>query len=219
MEKQMCTSVIEIPPIVSHQYLIKGTTGYLLVDSGLSINYAHLLRTLRSSNISPKSIEMIVITHADGDHSGSLARLQVLLTSSLTSAASQIEAEAIRKGLSSRKLKPIFLLKPFYAITERLFSAPPAAIDQVLHIGDELPYLGGLTVLDSSGHTPGHLSLWSESTRILFCGDSIKIKGSLLSPSTGANTWDSEKARISFEKQIALHPHYIFAGHGTWHQT
>jgi glyoxylase-like metal-dependent hydrolase (beta-lactamase superfamily II) len=214
----MPAAVFEIPPIVSHQYLIKGTTGYLLIDTGLSINYAHLLRSLRSSNISPKSIELVVITHADGDHSGSLARLQGLLSSSLTSAASQIETEAIRKGLSSRLIKPKFFLKPYYAITDRLFSAQPATIDRVLPIGEELPYLGGLTVLDSSGHTPSHISLWSESTRILFCGDSIKIKGSLLSPSTGANTWNIEKARISFEKQVALHPDHIYAGHGIWHR-
>ena len=214
----MSTSVIVIPPIVSHQYLIKGMNGYLLIDTGLSINYAHLLRSLRSNNISPKSIEMVVITHADGDHSGSLARLQSLLSSSLTSAASQIEAEAIYKGQSSRLISPDFFLKPYYAITERLFSAQPATIDRVLHIGEELPYLGGLIVLDSSGHTPGHISLWSKSTRVLFCGDSIKVKGSLLSPSTGANTWNLEKAKISFEKQVVLQPDHIYAGHGIWHR-
>ena len=211
----MNQKVIEIPPLISRQYLIEGQNGYLLIDTGLRFNYAKLMRFLKRAVIPISSIELIVITHADGDHFGCLSLLQAQ-TSSLISAASDIEATAIRLGKSSRKINRAEVTSIFFTMVAPLFNSSPARIDRILSIGDELPYLGGLEILDSYGHTPGHISLWSKSTRTLFSGDSIRIKGKRLSPSFGANTWDKEKACTSFEKQIALQPDRIFAGHGIW---
>ena len=39
--------------------------------------------------------------------------------------------------------------------------------------GQILPVLGGLRVIETLGHTPGHISLFAPSAGILFCGDSI----------------------------------------------
>lgn len=211
----MNQTVIEIPPLISRQYLVKGQNGFLLIDVGLRFNYAKLVGFLKRVAVPISSIELIVVTHADGDHFGCLSRLQEL-SSSLISATSETEAAAISLGKSSRKINRSDITSIFFAMAAPLFISSPARIDRVLSTGEELPYLGGLEILDSSGHTPGHISLWSNSTRTLFSGDSIKIKGKHLSPSSGANTWDKEKACASFERQIALQPDRIFAGHGTW---
>jgi Zn-dependent hydrolases, including glyoxylases len=208
-------NIYEIPPLVSHEYLVKGTNGYLLIDSGLPNSYAKIMRYLTQQKIKLAEIELVVITHADGDHFGGLSRLQKDQPG-IISATTQIEAEAIRNGTSSRATKREGLKGWAFSIIEPLFSAKPARIERILEIGEELPYLGGLEIIDSSGHTPGHFSLWSKTTRTLFCGDSINIKGKNLSPSTGNNTWNLQKARESFEKQLALNPDRIYAGHGTW---
>ena len=211
----MNQKVIEIPPSVSRQYLIEGKNGFLLIDTGLKNNYAHITRFLGRSGISLAEIELILITHADGDHFGCLSHLQSAQPG-IVSAASEIEAAAIRQGKSSRKLTPSGVRTLFYALAGPFVQSPLTRIDRILTIGEELPYLGGLEVLDTRGHTPGHISIWSKTTRTLFCGDSITIKGKALSPSTGGNTWDLEKSRISFENQLALQPDRIYAGHGTW---
>ena len=198
----MNNNVIQVPPSVSRQYLIEGTQGYLLIDTGLSNNYTHLINFMHKSKISLTDIELVVITHADGDHYGCLSLLQRQSFAFVT-AASQIEAAAIQKGVSSRELKPKGAAKFFFPLIKPLFKVSPSRIDRILTIGEEFPYLGRLEILDTPGHTPGHISLWSESTRTLFCGDSIRIHGSLLPPSKGSNTWDEEKACVSFEKQLA----------------
>ncbi len=211
----MNTEVIQVPPTVSHQYLVAGKNGFLLIDTGLSNNYTHLTKYLRTQKIDLASLEMAVITHADGDHFGCLAALQQS-SPSLVGVASKIEAEAIRKGESSRPMKSHGARQVFTSLVAPLFLSKPARIDRILAEGDTLPFLGELEVIDSRGHTPGHISLWSASTRTLFAGDSIKIKLNALLPSSGANPWDEALAIQSFEKQIALKPDRIYAGHGVW---
>ena len=70
--------------------------------------------------------------------------------------------------------------------------------------GQILPVLGGLRVIETPGHTPGHISLYSASTGILFCGDSIVSGEAGLRGSSGANNWDQAKSDESVRKQAAL---------------
>lgn len=211
----MIDDVLIFPDSIGRQYLLKGKSGYLLIDTGLRNNYTKLLNFLRKSNVNPDKIELVVITHADGDHFGCL---DLLLRDypALVSAASEVEAAAIAKGESSRPLKVRGLKKSLYGLIGPLFASKPAQIKRILHPGEVFPYMGGLEILDTRGHTPEHISLWSQSTRTLFCGDSIRFNGSLLSPSTGSNTWDEALAMKSFELQMELKPDRIYGGHGIW---
>ena len=59
------------------------------------------------------------------------------------------------------------------AVVRRFFKAKPLQVDEILREGQKLDVLGGLEVLETPGHTPGHISLFSPSTGILFVGDSI----------------------------------------------
>jgi hypothetical protein len=43
-----------------------------------------------------------------------------------------------------------------------------APVARALTEGDEV---AGFTVLDTPGHSPGHVSYWRESDRVLVCGD------------------------------------------------
>ncbi|MHB8933595.1 MAG: MBL fold metallo-hydrolase [Bellilinea sp.] len=50
-----------------------------------------------------------------------------------------------------------------------------------------LPILDGLHVLDTAGHTPGHLSFYQPERRVLFAGDSIVERNKVPSPVYGIN--------------------------------
>ena len=211
----MINDVFVFPDSIGRQYLVQGKSGYLLIDTGLRNNYTKLVNYLKMSDIEPEKIEMVIITHADGDHFGCL---DLLLRDypSLISASTEMEAAAIGKGESSRPLKAKGLKKALLGIISPMFASRPAQIKRILKPGELLPYLGGLEILSTRGHTPDHISLWSQSTRTLFSGDSIDISGSLLSTSTGSNTWDENLAKRSFELQMKLKPDRIYGGHGIW---
>lgn len=211
----MNQEIYQIPPTVAHRYLIANQTGYLLLDVGLPNEYRNLSGYIKKIGVSFSQIELVVITHADGDHFGCLSQVKQEHPT-LVTAASDVEAKAIETGDSSRPTKGKGIQRLLYSVVSPMFRSKPAKIERILTIGEILPFLGGLEVLDTKGHTPGHISLWSESTRTLFAGDSIKVHGKTLLPSSGANTWDEALALQSFEMQIALKPDRIYAGHGVW---
>ena len=210
------TRIVPLKSVISNQYLLIEEHSLLLIDTGITRNYTNIYNVLGKYKYSTKSNIFIIITHADADHYGCLSKVQHNIEN-IISAAAEPEAKAIISGISSRELKPKGVQRFIYHLIGRLFmSTKSARIDRLLAFGEEFPFLGGLEVLDTKGHTPGHISLWSKTTRTLFSGDSIIIQGKSLAPSKGPNTWNKDLAIESFEKQISLKPDRIYGGHGIW---
>jgi glyoxylase-like metal-dependent hydrolase (beta-lactamase superfamily II) len=195
-------------------FLIVDQDHLTLIDTGISGNGFRILSYIKNLGLKPDTLTRIIITHSDGDHYGSLAQIQKLI--STETYASQVEAEAIRLGNSSRKLKPSGIQSVLYDLVRPLVKSKPAKVDQYLLNEQIFPILGGLQVINTPGHTPGHISLFSASTGILFAGDSINVARGKLAPSSGANTWDLHQAELSFQIQIKLDPAIVCAGHGFW---
>jgi glyoxylase-like metal-dependent hydrolase (beta-lactamase superfamily II) len=87
-------------------------------------------------------------------------------------------------------------------------------VDEILTDGQVLPVLGGLRVVETSGHTPGHISLFSPKLSVLFPGDSMVSDDKGLQGSRPAVTWDRAKADDSVRKQAALGASIVCPGHG-----
>jgi glyoxylase-like metal-dependent hydrolase (beta-lactamase superfamily II) len=211
---EIYTNVHLLKNIFVNLFLIIENGHLTLIDTGISGNQNSILSYIKKLGVPLIALDRIIITHADGDHFGSLALLQKVI--SAKSYANQIEAEAIRTGKSSRPLKPAGLSKFLYSLARPLFRTQPAIIDHYLNQGQIIPILGGLQVLNTPGHTPGHISLFSPSTGILFAGDSINVSNGKLIPSSGGNTWDPQQAESSFQMQVNLDPLMVCAGHGYW---
>ena len=73
---------------------------------------------------------------------------------------------------------------------------------------------GGLRVIDTSGHTPGHISFYAPASGVLFCGDSMVSDAQGLHGSRPGLTWDAAKAEAAVKKQAALRPQIVCPGHG-----
>jgi glyoxylase-like metal-dependent hydrolase (beta-lactamase superfamily II) len=163
-----------ISGLVGNQYLLINEKELALIDTGLKGNDKKILRAIESIRYKPKQLSQIYITHADADHYSAAAALKSACGSRLY--ATQVEAEAIRKGKSSRSLHSRSLsLKVLLALLGVFFRAVPAEIDLLISSDDTLPWLGGLQALSTPGHTPGHVSFFSPQTGILFAGDSIQV--------------------------------------------
>jgi glyoxylase-like metal-dependent hydrolase (beta-lactamase superfamily II) len=88
-------------------------------------------------------------------------------------------------------------------------------VDDILTDGQVLPVLGGLRVIKTSGHTPGHISLYLEAAKTLFSGDSIvSDKDGTLLASRKPVTWDRTKASAAVRKQAGLGVQVVCPGHG-----
>jgi glyoxylase-like metal-dependent hydrolase (beta-lactamase superfamily II) len=85
-----------------------------------------------------------------------------------------------------------------------------------LEEGDEV---GGFTVLDVPGHSPGHVAYWREADRVLVLGDVLNnmdvatgIRG--LREPKGIFTPDPARNRRSARRLAALEPALVCFGHG-----
>lgn len=202
-----------IPGIIANPYLLIDPDGLTLIDTGIPGSHKKILRFMKDLGYAPQALKRILITHADFDHVGGLAALQV--TSGAHVYSHSIEAVGISEGHSTRALKPrSALVKFLFDSMARLFKPKPARVEEAVKDGQTLPALGGLRVLETPGHTPGHLSFFLPSAGVLFTGDSIVSEKTGLRGSTGANNWDQPKSDASVRKQAALGAKIVCPGHG-----
>ncbi len=197
-------------------YLIEEPDSLTLIDCGIPPSGKKIASYINSIGRPIKELKNILITHSDGDHIGSLADLKELSGAKVYSSA--IEAEGIKLGKSTRKIEFKGFMKIAGWLMSKRMKVKPADVDKFLKENDEIPVLGGLLVLETAGHTPGHLSFYLKSTKVLFSGDSFLVKNDkLYTASTSLRqmfTWNKEKSGESIMKQTLLKPGIVCPGHG-----
>ncbi|BCJ48498.1 hypothetical protein GCM10010168_64370 [Actinoplanes ianthinogenes] len=77
--------------------------------------------------------------------------------------------------------------------------------------GDEV---FGLQIIDTPGHTPGHISVFDPSTGVLVSGDALRTTGGALTGSDPQYTTDAPLAAKSVKKLAAMDIRAILPGHG-----
>jgi glyoxylase-like metal-dependent hydrolase (beta-lactamase superfamily II) len=198
--------------VTANQYLVVEPDGLALVDTGLPGSHRLILYSMRQLGFTPADLKYIFITHADPDHTGAAAALRERTGARIVISA--IEMEGLRTGQMTRKLYSTTFegwvfnrMLPFFPVTG-------CTADMVCSEAQEFPVLGSLRVIATPGHTPGHISFYSEQYHILFSGDSINCRDrNRVVPYQGDSTADRLLAQQSFERQMALHPHLVCGGH------
>jgi glyoxylase-like metal-dependent hydrolase (beta-lactamase superfamily II) len=101
-------------------------------------------------------------------------------------------------------------------VQERFWVGPPHPVTKALKEGDEV---AGFTVLETPGHTRGHVALWRERDRVLILGDVLNnmnlmtgIPGLHEPPAMFAV--DPAQNRASARRLAALRPSLACFGHG-----
>jgi len=194
-------------------YLITEGGELTLIDTDLPRNHKNIFAYIEGLGFQAHDLKHVIITHADGDHYGSLSALKDF--SSAQVYAGQIEAKAIQDGVLSRPLKLKGVGKFLFSLTFPLFKPKPVEVDHLLEEGKSLPTFGGLHVIPTAGHTPGHISLHAPEHKLLFVGDSLRATndGRLIA-SHGVNTWDDGLAQEAVRRQADMRPEIVCPGHG-----
>jgi glyoxylase-like metal-dependent hydrolase (beta-lactamase superfamily II) len=153
----------------------------------------------------------IALTHAHGDHIGSLDRLHGLLPDAEVIISAR-DARLLTKDLSLDADEPQVKLRGGY---------PGASTSPTRTVGDG-ETIGSLRVVASPGHTPGHVSFLDTRDQTLICGDAFatlggmatSAKGSRLFPLPAMSTWDKQTELDSARKLCELSPSRLAPGHG-----
>ena len=90
----------------------------------------------------------------------------------------------------------------------------PTPVDEPLQDGTRLEVAGGVRVVFTPGHTPGHTCLYLERSGTLIAGDALTAsEGRLLGPSPSA-TQDVPTAAASVRKLAELDVRAVVCYHG-----
>ncbi len=160
----------------------------------------------------------MILTHQDLDHIGSLA--EVVRVSGAEVLAHAEDAPYIEGRLPLIKLPPPeqreAMLAKMLPQARAIFSQPlaPVKVDRILEDRERLELGGGVRVVFTPGHTPGHISLYLERSRALISGDAlVSHKGHLEGPRERA-TPDMVEAHTSVVKLAKLGVGAILTYHG-----
>lgn len=191
--------------------IVDATQGPTLVDTGLPRQLDAINSALAEANLQVADLKRIILTHQDIDHVGSLHDL--VQASGVRVLASATETPYIDGADTPRFLRPEILaqrpqLRPL-AETFRF-----TAVDEQLDDGAQLDLAGGVWVIATPGHTPGHISLYLKATKTLITGDALTASdGQLQGPNQGA-TPDWAQAVQSVQKLATLDVQTIVCYHG-----
>ena len=175
----------------------------MLVDAGTQLGHRRILRQLSGRRVGAHAL-----THAHPDHYGSSHAVCEALGVPLWCGA--------RDAHVAEGARPAPGVGRGAGLLNRMPLPPPHPVGRRLEEGDEV---AGFTVLDTPGHSPGHISLWRESDRTLVCGDVFFN----LHPLTGRPglrepprrlTTDPARNRASARRLGALRPALVLFGHG-----
>jgi glyoxylase-like metal-dependent hydrolase (beta-lactamase superfamily II) len=151
-----------------NSYLFRDADGQVtLVDTGLKWAPKRILSAVTEIGSDPSDVTRIVLTHSHSDHVGGAAEL--VETTGAHLAVHSGDAESVRTG----KTPPL----DQSTLGGRLLKRPPsfAAVPDVEELADGqvIDVGGGLRVVHTPGHSPGHVSLVHEPSRLLITGDAI----------------------------------------------
>jgi glyoxylase-like metal-dependent hydrolase (beta-lactamase superfamily II) len=190
------------PPNAINVYVV----GDVLIDAATRQAERRILRQLRGRTLSAHAL-----THAHPDHQGSshaiCERLQIPLWCGQGDVPAMEIPGAIRNPKAPRWLN---------LLQERMWTGPPHPVARALHEGDEV---AGFTVLETPGHSTGHVSYWRESDRVLIVGD-VLGNVNFLTGIPGLNTPpdlftpDVARNHESARRLAALEPTLACFGHG-----
>ncbi len=171
----------------------------VLVDAGIPGNLQKIKKEMEVVDVSFERLNKIIVTHQDIDHIGGIKDILVenpevkVLAHEDDKPYIQGEEKMIR--LNSNFMDRINALPE----EERLkildmFENASVMVNVSLTDGEELPYCGGITIIHTPGHTPGHICLYHKMSKTLIVGDAMNIvKGQLVGPNL--QNMNDEEAR------------------------
>lgn len=87
-------------------------------------------------------------------------------------------------------------------------------IDKTVEDGEVLPYCGGITVIFTPGHTPGHICLYLNESKTLISGDALNVIDHQLVGPTPEFAADIVVAKKSLTKLIQYDIETVICYHG-----
>jgi len=203
------------PQFSTNVFLLKDSQGssYTLIDTGLPpspgqggqpgyVGAASFVEAYCAQRQIPlRSIRSILVTHLHRDHSGNLRAL----------------AEKTGAKVYAHWIEAAYLAQDPPYTGKGMPPAEPFHVHEMLKDGDILKEcFEGIMAVATPGHTPGHVSYYAPTRKILFPGDAVFGEGQGLSVSPPEFTFSTSMALISLRRLSHLDVDIVLTYHGNF---
>ncbi|RKP48006.1 MBL fold metallo-hydrolase [Cohnella endophytica] len=206
-----------------HPTVLYDENSLVLVDTGLPGFYDRIIASIQQAGLSPAKLTAIVITHQDIDHLGSLPQFLGAPSGERLDVYAHEADKPVVDGhqpiikVPEERLNLILGMLPETLASQYrsvFSSATSDNVNRLLVDGERLPFGGGVTVIHTPGHTPGHVSLYHQPSKTLIAGDAMIVKDGELDGPIPGFTPDLNEALRSLGKLAAYDIETVICYHG-----
>ena len=225
MMAEIAPGVTLVSTLIANAYLVGTEESWVLVDACTPGHERLIQRAAARCYGHGSRPAAILLTHGHFDHAGSAGPLADLWGVPIY--AHPLELPFVT-GQSA--YPPFNFSSPgFFTRIARFFPTSTVNLGRrvtALEPGKPIPGLPGWETIETPGHTPGHVSFFRRSDRLLLAGDAVttmnldrffdtlvRRKQVCRPPVPATSDWAS--ARKSVELLATMRPSVIAAGHGT----
>lgn len=192
---------LEFQEFIIHPILLWNDEMAVLIDTGFPGQIEDIQVEMERVDVSFNKLKAVILTHQDIDHIGSLPELLQNCGSNIKVYAHELDKPYIEGDLP--------LLKG-----GNVQNPPKGKVSDNVIDGQELPYCGGILILHTPGHTPGHISLYLKQSKTLIAGDSMYSVNGMLGGIHAPTTLDVQEALQSLKKYLNLDIESVVCYHG-----
>lgn len=177
---------------------------------------------MEKAGVTFDKLSKVIITHHDADHIGSLSSILKELPKKVEVLAHEeeklyIQGEKLPIKLAQMEARLNSLsegMKTLYENYKANYKNLKANVNETVTDGEELPYCGGITVIYTPGHSPGHICLYLKQSKTLITGDALGIEGGLLVPTPQFANFNQDLAMKPLKKLTRYDIETIIRYHG-----
>jgi glyoxylase-like metal-dependent hydrolase (beta-lactamase superfamily II) len=199
----------------------------VLVDAGLPGMVSQFREAIGKAGVSFEALSRIIVTHHDLDHIGSLGELQQAMPHPVEVLSHPEEVPYIQGERPPIKMTPEMRKKMEQQMkdlpserrqemqeTMEKMKNQKLKVNRLLSDGEILPFCGGIQVIHTPGHTPGHICLYLPKSRTLIAGDALFVDGGNLGSAPSFINADDPMALASLKKLMRCDIDQVIAYHG-----
>ncbi|HSK33293.1 MAG TPA: MBL fold metallo-hydrolase [Propionicimonas sp.] len=140
-----------------------------LIDMGIGSSGPKVMAALRSIGSGPSDVTRLMLTHCHPDHAGGAAHVSRETGRSVDIHAA--DAEYVRTGTQPHPDPTSRAGRLFRKLPDP--KTEKVTVGEELHDGQVVAFAGGIRVIHTPGHSPGHASYLHEDSGVLITGDAI----------------------------------------------
>ncbi|MFB7139191.1 MBL fold metallo-hydrolase [Gottfriedia sp. NPDC056225] len=207
---------------IIHPTLLSDDHEVILVDTGMPGQTGEIREAIEKAGLEFNKLSKIILTHQDIDHIGSLTAILKTADQNIELLAHNEDKPYIEGDKTFIKMNPERIAKMIESLPEEqaqkikaMFDIQlTAKVDTTVTDEEVLPYAGGITVIYTPGHTPGHISLYHHQSKTLIAGDALTSENGVIMGPSPSNTPDMETALKSIKKFTKYDIETVICYHG-----